>query len=226
MESILRLVFGPVFSFFVGVSSHADILFIGLNPAEGEVKTVRQVAEGRGEKFFYWPQIEKSKLAPIKKLDEEEAAIIEDFSHEMTEEEETRKTDRMLEIQNERQALRDQLNVNIATFKSFMIGLEHQNVSLSAVVISGHDGNGKFWGQFADTMNSEDFAQAFALAPKASSSLRTVALLGCYTTSVGALDAYWKKAFPNGQIFGGYDEKGPNSEIASGHRYLERIESY
>lgn len=221
MNSLLRQLqlLGLVASFSAPL--HADILFIGLNPAAGEIRTARMVAEKRGEGFHYWPQIEKSRLAPIDALAKEEMQIQQRVENSNTDEGLEKDQDRMVEVQAQRLALRDALNVNETSLKAFVKQLEDQNVRLSTVVISGHDGNGMFWGRYADNLTSDIFTAAFALAPHAASTIRTVALLGCYTTSVGALDTYWKKTFPNAHIFGGYDQKGPNSEVASGHDYLK-----
>ena len=47
------LLFGAVLAF--GSVSHADLLFLGFNPAEGEIKAVGTIARERGEKLVVFP---------------------------------------------------------------------------------------------------------------------------------------------------------------------------
>lgn len=98
------------------------------------------------------------------------------------------------------------------------------NVPLSSVIISGHDGNGRFSGSREGRsidMTVEEMRDAISSNPNAMKDVRSVLLWGCRTTNIGSIDTHWKGIFPNVGVFAGFDGRGPSKIRDANHRYLE-----
>lgn len=202
------------------LSAHADILFIGMNPAPGEIKAAATVAKERKEKLIVLPEIDQKVVDRLMELDRQELNLIAqvgngDIPHSKME----KISEQMIKVTEERDKIGTSVEIKPEDLIRWIVELEAQNVSISSVVLSGHDGNGEFWGPFG-TANSETLKKAFSQTPKLAQGVRSVALLGCYTSTVGALDTYWRGVFPSAEVIAGYEIKGPLAWRPSGHDYL------
>ncbi|MFN7727605.1 MAG: hypothetical protein ACK5P7_00445 [Bdellovibrio sp.] len=108
--------------------------------------------------------------------------------------------------------------------KAEVLRMKAAGVRLSSVVISGHDGNGRFSGTRGTTavdMTADALKDALAVAPEVVQDVRSVLLWGCRTTNIGSVDVHWKPIFPNVGVFAGFDGRGPSKIRDANHRYLE-----
>lgn len=202
---------------FSASPARADILFIGMNPAPGEIKAAQVVAKERGEKVIVLPRVDAAVVDKLLAFDREELELIarvERGDHSMA------IGVRVGEIANQRDQLGATVELKPEVLVEELAGLERRGVSISSVVLSGHDGNGEFWGPYG-TMRATHLKAAFEKAPRLAAGVRSVALLGCYTSTVGALDTHWRAVFPNVDVIAGYEQKGPLAWRTSGHDYLK-----
>src|SRR5690349_5395083 len=83
-----------------------------------------------------------------------------------------------------------QFQVTAGSLLGFLTGLRNQKRSLSGVVISGHDGNGHFGGEFG-FVNDSDIKKAFQNAAPVGDGVRSLLLWGCYTATPGSIEMRW-----------------------------------
>lgn len=101
--------------------------------------------------------------------------------------------------------------------------LKGQKVSLSSVVVSGHDGNGHFFGLNGE-ISSESLNQSFKKS-EMGDNVRSLMLWGCYTGTPGALEQHWKKAMPNVNMVAGFEGSAPaNTQAASANLLQDALE--
>ncbi len=98
--------------------------------------------------------------------------------------------------------------------------LKAQKVSLSSVVVSGHDGNGNFSGDNG-SLSATHIRDAFEKAKPVGDNVRSLLLWGCYTTTPGSIEFRWKNALPNVSAVIGFDGSAPSKERLGSHTYLE-----
>lgn len=106
--------------------------------------------------------------------------------------------------------------------ENYLKKLESDGKKLSSVVLSGHNGNGHFTGNFGD-MSYESLSKAFQTAPNLTSSVRSMMLWGCYTTNLGSVQNFWKKHFPQLELIAGFDGVAPANDKEAGWKYLEDV---
>lgn len=114
---------------------------------------------------------------------------------------------------------------NLAEDLNRVIGeLKTKNISLSSLVISGHDGNGHFMGANGD-INADELTQIFENNSPVGENVRSLYLWGCYTATPGALDQHWKKTLPNVDMVAGFDGSAPaNTQKASADFLQDTLE--
>lgn len=217
---IKLLLFLAVF-FGVGFPASADILFLTFNPAPGEVRAAREGAKARGEELFVLPRVPATEERRLESLEQEEAALIRKAEKEQSDDELNKISERMIVIQDEKENILNAVSVTPASLLAELRNFDAKNIRFSTVILSGHDGNGKFWGSIGKELNSEELRKAFMAVPRLAQGVRSVALLGCYTTNIGSLDTHWKTVFPEAKAFGGYEQKGPLAHVPMGHEYLK-----
>ena len=110
--------------------------------------------------------------------------------------------------------------INMDSIKAELRQYDQQGAKISSVVVSGHDGNGQFTGEFG-TVSSDILEDAFATVPNMMQNVRSVLLWGCYTTTLGSLEGHWKSVFPNVAVFAGFDGRAPNNTRPANFSYLE-----
>lgn len=96
-----------------------------------------------------------------------------------------------------------------------------QTSSIETIIISGHDGGGQFSGE-KGSLSRYNIGSIAAENEEFKNSVRTVILLGCYTTVISQVND-WKSIFPNVDIIAGFDGAAPLSERPQGHKYLKEL---
>ena len=98
--------------------------------------------------------------------------------------------------------------------------LKNQNVRLTSMVISGHDGNGAFSGTRGN-LSEEEVRGALQANPPMADTIRSLLLWGCYTATPASIELVWKQAFPNLVAVAGFDGSAPLSDKPGSSTYLE-----
>ena len=193
----------------------ADVLYVSFNFASDELKNAEKAATMRGEKLIVYPQIsseDKKRLATIYyQLERSKyTKAIEDVS--ALEEEEKKITEKYRSIAKKN------------TLDKLLRSLDKKNVQLSSLVISGHDGNGEFFGNLLpDEANEEELGKTFQKYPDLTKNMRSLLLWGCYTTTPYTVSSVWKKMFPQLEVVAGFDGRAPLSSRESSGGHLKNI---
>ncbi|RYZ93207.1 MAG: hypothetical protein EOP06_01820, partial [Proteobacteria bacterium] len=184
---------------------------ITANYSEGEINAAREAAAARGEDLFLVPR-----SSPTVKRVGELSTVAELYALRVLNPKinKGKNTDRELaryvELDNKTNAARKGLPAS-ADFLSEELGrtlaeLSTKNVRITSLIISGHDGGGKYGGTFG----SIDFAAITKFAasyPGFKTGLRSVYLLGCYTSTPFEV-RNWKAGFENLKVVAGAEQKG------------------
>lgn len=110
--------------------------------------------------------------------------------------------------------------LNKKTLDQKLAELNRSNTKLSSVIISGHDGNGYFTGNFGN-ISASDVGKSFADNPQVADGIKGLFLWGCYTSTPGSIDMNWKKTFNNLDVIVGFDGIAPAGNKLAGQKYLE-----
>lgn len=112
-------------------------------------------------------------------------------------------------------------SVNSSTVYRAISALNTEGAQIVSMVISGHDGGGHY-GSEKGTISRTQLGQIFSAFPNQQQNIRSLYLLGCYTSVRSEVFA-WSEAFPNLALIGGYEERAPLSVRPSGHTYLQDL---
>ena len=109
-----------------------------------------------------------------------------------------------------------------AKYKEFIKKLDQQNVNMSKMILSGHDGGSNYGGERgALSFNQIDDAFMDGEEPLAiKSKVKSLYGWGCYTATINEVDKKWLKSFPNLDYMLGYDLKAPLSDKTAGYEFL------
>jgi hypothetical protein len=107
-------------------------------------------------------------------------------------------------------------------FNAYLKKMDSEGKKLSSVVLSGHNGNGHFSGNFGE-MTSKSLSDSFKSVPNLVSGVRSMMLWGCYTTTLGSIQNFWKKSFPQLELLAGFDGIAPANDKKAGWEYLEDV---
>lgn len=203
----------PLFALLFCWQSQADILFINLNRGEKEIEAAERAAKTRGEKVIVIPGQDPSKAALLRSY----ATRLNELSH-------SRNFNTTPALQAQYMALRDESNrisnhLTQESLKKSVNDLAGKGVKLSAMVISGHDGNGDFFGMDGSVKNAE-LTDIFRGHPEMAKGLKQLILAGCYTAKAGLLDYQWKDPFSNLEALYGYNGSAPAADKLDGHTYI------
>lgn len=116
------------------------------------------------------------------------------------------------------------------TFPLYLKKLNDQGVSLSSIVLSGHDGSGYFSGD-SGSLNKIDLQKAFANYPEMAKKVNSLVLRGCYTGTVSQTMTtspliskyHWQKIFPELNLIAGYSDGAPSSEKIQSTSFIEEV---
>lgn len=92
---------------------------------------------------------------------------------------------------------------------------------IETLIISGHNGGGHFSGS-KGSLSREQLENIGKNNPEFKNNVRTVILLGCYTTVISQVHE-WRDVFPNVEIIAGFDGAAPLSDRPQGHEYLKEL---
>jgi hypothetical protein len=93
-----------------------------------------------------------------------------------------------------------------------------QGAQVVSLAVSGHDGGG-IYGSEKGSISRTELGYLFAAHPRLQESVRSLYLLGCYTSVRSEVFA-WNEIFPNVAMIAGYEERAPLSDRPAGHTYL------
>ena len=217
--------------FFGFCQAQADVIFIDMNNAPLEIAAAERGAASRNPPEQVWkiPDVD-----PATRAKQESAqAVVDDLSKKVQDQcsQGAATTDC--------QGLRDNLEGATKTLsgiigtnrmtpeklKAELAKLSAKGVKASSVIISGHDGNGRFSGSNG-RMDAADFDSAFSANPRLVKDVRSLLLWGCYTTSLGSIDGHWRDLFPNVAVFAGFDGRGPSKLRDWNFNYMQDFLAY
>ncbi len=113
----------------------------------------------------------------------------------------------------------DGSSYNSEAFSKDLNQIQNSGAKLTSMIISGHDGNGEFFGSNG-SLTSEQMRQAFSEHKELASNVRSIFMAGCYGSDFGAIETYWKGITPNASLLAGYGGSGPRNNVSSGWNYL------
>lgn len=217
-----------LFAFAFAEQAFADILFLDLNNSPKEIVAARRAAEQRGEKLIVLPQFSRAQVSQMNHLRAEMAKTSRQASQAClfgrTPQCRQSSAQSSESVKKYNEALSKLPRINKKSLNQSLAQLKSQNVKLSSVVVSGHDGNGSFFGVNAsEDIKDVDLAAAFRSNSPVADDVRSALLWGCYTTNMGSLEFNWKGVFPNAQMIAGFDGKGPGGDKPASSTYLEDV---
>lgn len=213
-----------IFSLFTAHFAAADILFLDMNNSPKEVEAAQRAAKKRGERLVVIPTMSQES----RKRYAEAESNIRRLSNEFESNNCFSGTagGNCAQIISERRLAYDELkkhspNANSETIKAALLELKKEGSVPSSVIISGHDGSGSFSGVFGNT-SAEELGKVFDELGM-NESVRSIHLWGCYTTTLGSIELYWKKNFPHLALLTGYNGLAPLNDKPAGWNYLEGV---
>ncbi len=207
-----------------GSMAHADILFMDLNAMPKEIEAAQRAAAKRGERLHIIPNLTAAQKAGIRNA-QETVRRAEEYAASQCRDGAPAGACRAAEdaffetIMRENQKLPQ---VDKDYLKKELKKLASENVKLSSVVISGHDGNGQFVGS-QGRLSDKDISEAFQSSAPLGDSVRSLLLWGCYTTNIGSLEKNWKPILPGLNMIAGFDKIAPAGDKAPNWTYLEDV---
>ena len=131
----------------------------------------------------------------------------------------TERGERVIEIPRGRE-------LDAESLRGYLNEIESQNIDISSMVFSGHDGGGEFSGEDG-SLGKYELAEVMQDFPRISESTRSLVLRGCYTATpyeVFATDEEsWRGIFPNINMIAGYVDGAPSSEREESKSFVEEI---
>lgn len=211
------------FVLLISVDIFADILFIDVNDSPKEITSAKKAAEKRGEKLIVIPSSEQIKSDPsITKIRNEIARLetarskcknnCDDLDDKIYEQKELYNT----QLKNKKLYL-DSEGINY-----HLNQLKKKNVTITSVIVSGHDGNGEFFG-LNGSFTETDFSEAIHDNAPIGDSIRSLMLWGCYATNISGAFNLWKDSAPNIEMIAGFNEIAPSNIRQSSFDYLEDV---
>jgi hypothetical protein len=208
-------------------SARDAVLFVDVNHSPHEITAAREAARKSGREFVLYPPDDGRSRQAFDRQKQELRRITIAASRRGCDSLNPPRECAPLNAQ--RAAIVDRLDearAKLAVSKeglhSFIAQQVAENRVFSTMVVSGHDGTGKFSGEFGE-IGDVDLADILDDHPSLKEGLRALHLWGCYTTSPGSLMLNWKRHFPNVLAISGYDLKAPLNNAPSGWTYLSGI---
>lgn len=109
--------------------------------------------------------------------------------------------------------------INVKTYTQKLVGFARNDIAVSSLILSGHDGGGKIHGH-AGGLNKYEaihgMKAAYKQKPELLNQLKSAMLWGCWTNGPGEV-AVWRSELPSLHMVGGFIDLGPlNTAEASG----------
>lgn len=206
-----------------GFLASADILFLDLNDSPKEIEAAQRAAAKRGEKLIVLPTVTASQKADLQRA-RDEVRRTQQIQRQQCRGSRTRACEQAENayISAVESVGQYQPQVNFDVLKKELESMSRNKVSLSSVIISGHDGNGSFVGSRGG-LSDKEVKEAFEAASPLGNSVKSLMLWGCYTTNIGSLEYNWKKVLPGLSVIAGYDGSAPAGDKPASWNYLEDI---
>lgn len=103
--------------------------------------------------------------------------------------------------------------------------LAYQNIAVSSMVVSGHDGGGKVHGEYGG-VNKYEVIEGLKKAYKGKAHLlnemKSVFMWGCWSMGPSEVDV-WKKELPNLKLAAGFMDMGPLNTTEASHSVLNGL---
>lgn len=213
--------------------AYADILFIDMNNSSKEIQAAEKAATTRGEKLIVLPrlslddqkelakiskelQIEKSKLRKLGcAASEEEMESMDNIPEDCN-----NRYGRLYDLEKQKEKITQKNFLNKNNLSKEIKAIKNSGVKLTSLILSGHDGNGHFFGENAD-LSEETIEEAFKKNPPMGNNIRSLMLWGCYTANLSSLTGNWKKMLPNVEMIAGFDGVAPAGSKPGSATYLE-----
>jgi hypothetical protein len=195
----------------------ADVLFFDLNNSPQEIKAAQRGLRPN-ERLIVIPSaaMQAQSLKLRKQANEARRRVDEAITRRLPSPE----IDRLFSEEGVIRKKLSSFRLSNASVKKELKDVMEAGAKPSRIVISGHDGNGRFNGEFGN-LDQQGLSAALRGNPGACDNVTSLFLLGCYTTTPGEIKNTWKQVCPSINLFGGYDGSAPaNSQIA-GHTILE-----
>ena len=225
--SRLPLLLGLV-AFLFCLPVFADILMIDINSNPEERAAAQSGAKARHEQVIFFPD-----PTPVETADyERKRKDYQDIVHQLSE---TRKDNsgkaadrkkKLAALEKERKkkalALREAEPLSQPKLSAKLAELQSKGVKVSSLIISGHDGNGNFFGKMG-SLSAEDLKKSLSENPEAAGNIRALYLWGCYTATYGACEAHWNLNLPQGTFIVGFNDSAPLGDKPAGLTTLEKV---
>ena len=215
-------------SIFVYEAS-ADILMLDLNNSRSEYAAAKRAAESRGEKVIrippITPELEKQFQTSSdqiwtsfvqKRSACEGDAPDADTCGAATATYDAANNDYKKLVSTVPKVDGKMLEQQLATLRT-------QGTKVSAMIVSGHDGDRDYGGVFSKDINSETIQNAFNKNKPVGDEMRALLLWGCYTGTVADYRDEWRDSFSNLNLIAGFDAMGPKGNRPSSAKYMQDI---
>lgn len=200
----------------------ADILFLNLNGQYQEIQAAQAAARKANQKLIVYPQprsaAQEAAYSALQRQMGEQLRIMS--SSTSTREQQNQADQEFLRLSREQQKLGVANYLDRPGFEAVLGDLEKSGAKVSSLIISGHDGNGDFFGN-QGRLHAQDIKDAFREYPNLAGQVESLFLAGCYTSTPGSLENNWKPSFANLKGVFGYDHSGPAGDKIPGHTYLK-----
>lgn len=103
--------------------------------------------------------------------------------------------------------------------------LAEKKISVSSLIVSGHDGGGSFsgvFGRFRKDQLIEAFNKASKVYPGIMQNLHSILLWGCYTATPQEVND-WKEAFPSARVLAGFYGSAPLSTREASRELMKDV---
>lgn len=214
------------------VDQKKAVVFIDTNFSLQEAIAAKEAACARGESFILLPYGEKlmkqgweisKKMGPIEDQLLKMSFILNQSQAQRNKE---------ILLRYKLRALQDELKGLIRikpplplSVKAGLKSLADDNIAITSVAISGHDGGGAIHGSIG-TIDKQDFISSFKDAyagkPQLEGKLREMLLWGCYTTTPGEV-LNWQEQLPGLKIIAGFYDKGPKNNVPASSKLMKDL---
>lgn len=202
------------------LSVKADVLFIDINDSPKEIEAAKRAAVKRGEKVIVIPDPADLKKYPEITKVKSEIAKLEEARRKCSDC--TKYNDQILIKKEEYSDLLEnkKLLLNANGLHHYFSKLKKENVQISSMIVSGHNGNGEFFGVNGD-FYSTDLEHAVSSNSPVGDDIRSLYLWGCYATNISGAFKTWKGVAPAVEVIVGFNEIAPSNLRQASFDYLE-----
>lgn len=204
---------------------HKTILFIGLNKAPLEIDSAAKAACDRGEGFKLLPTEAEIKQSTAG-FDAYKKANSDFFDCQINKmpSQCTSLGAAVDKAQENYSLYHKKIELSPERLKKEMALLAQQNVAITSLVVSGHDGGGAFGGgDYPGSFNKEDLIGAIKDSYKNKKTLlnqlSSVYMWGCYTMGPSEVSA-WQQQLPELKIAAGFYDKAPLAAVKASSSIL------